>query len=152
MLFRGGVYRASPQCALNVLHPLPARRYSSDNAGSIVVDLDYAGLSVLLTGDIEADGLDSLLRIPPRGHRLVMAPHHGSMNNSPHRFVPWSQAQGIVISEEWLPPEQQDLSVFENSGAPVYLTGRDGAIRLRLDKLGRVDEIRAWRRQPWPAP
>ncbi len=145
----GQSFFAKENCGLQILHPRAGVEYSSDNAGSIVCELAFANRRILLTGDIEREGLDAILEFPSRPRLLAQAPHHGSLNSDPQRFVPWSAAENIIICNEWKSTDEEDLAVFEQSGAMVYLTGRDGAIRLRLADSNDAGEIRTWTARPW---
>ena len=61
----------------------------TDNGTSIVLRLDFAGLRILLTGDIEADTLDALAAARPADLRanVLKVAHHGSKNNTPDAFL-----------------------------------------------------------------
>ena len=73
------------ELALHVLHPLAQdyERRASTNAMSCVVRVQTGSITVLLTGDIPADGEDALARREPALRaQLLMAPHHGSRSSS----------------------------------------------------------------------
>lgn len=53
----------------------PHRRFAAENDGSVVTLVSHEGVSVLLTGDIEAVGQAEL---PPVAPDVVQVPHHGS--------------------------------------------------------------------------
>ncbi len=134
---------------LAILHPKSGAVFSNDNAGSIVCELAFAGQRILLTGDVEREGLDAILAQPVRRRLLAVAPHHGSKNSDPARFMSWCQAAHLVVCDDWKPPGEQDLSGFMLPGTQVYLTGRDGAVRLCVVASHLPPEIRTWKAQPW---
>ena len=51
---------------IDVLHPPQSGVRGNDNANSIVLELAYQGKRVLLTGDLEGDGLARVIELPPR--------------------------------------------------------------------------------------
>jgi competence protein ComEC len=149
-LTRSGQAVSPPAGAiLEVLHPSAGTVYSSDNAGSIVCDVMFGRESILLTGDVEREGLEALLRQPSRSRFVAVAPHHGSASNDPARFVPWSRAENIVICNAWDPMKAVELAVFAHAGGRVWITGRDGAVRIHLSPDGRCRLIQAWHERPW---
>ncbi len=116
--------------SIDVLHP-PARGVrGSDNANSIVLSLSYLGQQILLTGDLEADGLEQLFDVEGVDCLLAMAPHHGSARSDPVRFVSWCRPEYIVICAG-----HQHLNLSEHACGPY---GNQGAQRVSYG-LGRGD-------------
>lgn len=136
-------------CEFSILHPPRGKQFSNDNAGSIVCALTIAGHNVLLTGDVELEGLEVLLAQPTRRRLLAVAPHHGSKNSDPVRFMAWCAADNIVICDHWKPSSEQNLTPFATPGTHVFLTGRDGSVRLHIAERGSPVEIRSWTARPW---
>ena len=68
---------------VEVLHPPPAGCRGGDNSNSIVLRIGLGSQGVLLTGDLEEDGLDELLAEPPGPCDVLLAPHHGSRRSRP---------------------------------------------------------------------
>jgi competence protein ComEC len=62
---------------------------ATENGASIILRIDFAGRSVLLTGDAEAETLEALAVARPSELRanVLKVSHHGSKNNSPRTFV-----------------------------------------------------------------
>ncbi len=136
---------------LSVLHPPESMRIGSDNAQSLVLLVEFAGRRILLPGDLESPGLEMLLREPTDPQDLVMAPHHGSPRSQPSDFIAWSQPAHVVISNgSPLPPET--AREFQQSGAILRETSREGAIRVVIRKDGEMS-VTSWRtvtaRQTW---
>lgn len=131
----------------DVLHPPKERVPGNDNANSIVLRLRHGSQTLLLPGDIEELGLTRLLAQSPIDCDLVMAPHHGSRRSRPAEFAAWSTPEHVVVSSG----ERSDLRVtsraFESHGARVYVTHRDGAIRVTT-RAGRL-RVQRWTEEPW---
>ncbi len=112
------------------------RDTESDNSNSLVLLLEYLGRSILLSGDLEAEGMDRLLQLPPQQVDVVMAPHHGSRNSSPEEFMRWSSPEYIVVSAAMQKVDKAVLEQLEDSGAVVSTTGIDGAVTFSVDETG----------------
>ena len=85
-------------CRIDVLHPPAGFAASSDNASSLVLRVRYAGRTLLLTGDLEQEGLWSLLEQPRQSVDVLLAPHHGSLSASPPKLAEWAQPRTVIIS------------------------------------------------------
>jgi len=84
--------------AIDVLAPTGHSEHSNDNSASIVLSIEYQGQRILLPGDIEKEGLETLLRSPATHFNLIMAAHHGSSHSDPHRFCDWATPQHLAVS------------------------------------------------------
>ncbi len=87
------------QVKLTVLHPTSSDRLPTDNANSIVLEIEYAGRRILLTGDLERDGLEYLLRQSPRHIDIFLAPHHGRVAANPRRLAEWANPDWVIVSD-----------------------------------------------------
>uniref|UniRef100_A0A7C4QQD9 ComEC family competence protein n=1 Tax=Schlesneria paludicola TaxID=360056 RepID=A0A7C4QQD9_9PLAN len=83
---------------IEVWHPAAAFRGRRDNANSLVVCLEYAGRRVLLTGDLESEGLTALLGLPRQAADLLIAPHHGARAANPPALGAWVNPTWVAIS------------------------------------------------------
>jgi competence protein ComEC len=133
-------------CRARVLHPPPDGVEGNDNAQSIVLDVEYDGRRVLLTGDLESEGVRQLLAGPPLDCDILMAPHHGSPRSDPAAIVAGSTPEWTVISSGY--PAAVSGNAYDALLGPRALNTADvGAVRARLS-AERV-EVRAWRIDPW---
>lgn len=87
-----------PQVTIEVWHPPAAFRGKRDNANSLVLSIRYAGRSILLTGDLEQDGLAALLSLPRRPADVLVAPHHGAKSANPPALAAWVNPAWVVVS------------------------------------------------------
>jgi competence protein ComEC len=107
---------------------------SSDNARSLVLDVAFAGRHLLLTGDLEKEGLVELVgRTPPDPPPDVfLAPHHGGRSANPERLYEWAKPGLVIVSQRPATSTTSDaLSWVERRGIRLLRTWRTGSIRLR---------------------
>ena len=110
----------------------------------------YAGdrqHGVLLTGDIEAEGVRQLLTNKPPGPvDLLKIPHHGSRYSDPETLIPTLQPQFAFVSlgkgNPFGFPHFQVSSILAAHDIPLLRTDRDGSVRF---VLGALD----WRVENW---
>ena len=130
---------------VETLWPPPGSTGAS-NAESLVVRVRAAGRSVLLMGDLEAEGERALLADGPalRADVLKLG-HHGSRTSSHEAFLRAVSPNWAVVSA---PPQSRlafpHSSVLERIralGIGLAWTGRDGGILIGLEDL----EVRGWR-------
>jgi competence protein ComEC len=139
-----------PALRIAVLHPprgllpgVPAR--SNDN--SVVLKLTMGSVSVLLTGDLEEAGIPWLLGAPAAARSAVLkVPHHGSrLGEAGERLFRAVRPAVAVLSvgRAHRLPAPETIAALRSTGAAIYSTREDGAIRLRTD--GRRLEVRTFR-------
>ena len=121
-----------------VLAP-PIRKHLSSNDESSVVRLKYAGRSILFTGDIEEDGIASLLRgLIPLDSDVLIAPHHGSWEKNTADLLRASQPDLIICSSS---PRLSGLQRSFNKlagGINLKRTGTSGAISITITPQGEL--------------
>src|SRR5690606_2967076 len=108
-----------------------------DNANSLVLQIEFAGRSILLTGDLEGDGLDQLMagRAAEGKVDVLLSPHHGSRAANPQSFARWARPQVVVVSGGNTAPSEFLSSVYD-SARHLFTTHEHGAIRLKVDADG----------------
>ncbi len=139
---RGG----DEEAELTVLHPPPGWRNEYDNANSLVLRIRYAGRTVLLTGDLERDGLAELLRLPKEQADLMLSPHHGSPKANTVALNEWASPRVVVISGGDA-RRVAELRVVYDRAERVLSTRCSGAVTVRIAPSGMmtVDEWAAGR-------
>jgi competence protein ComEC len=135
-----------------VLHPRAGwHPESSDNARSLVLDIEFAGRHLLLTGDLEKEGLVELIAgTPPQSPPDVfLAPHHGGRSANPIALYDWANPRLIVVSQRPANfASSEPLALLERRGTDVLRTWRTGSVRVRwtsggIAARGFLDENRA---------
>lgn len=125
--------RLDPDMQIEVIHPGPGFHSEKDNANSLVLAITYAGRTVLLAGDLEADGLAALLRLPPRRVDVLLAPHHGSRLSNPLDLARWARPEIAIASSG----DRESLAVLtEVYDADCLSTRQSGAITVRVSQAG----------------
>ncbi len=140
------------QCSVQteLLHPPPVFQAESDNADSLVLQLEYAGVRVLLTGDIEGSGMLAVcerLRAQKPHCDVLMAPHHGSLSHDPKELMDVCQPKVVVISggDRSIRPE---VALKYASAGILGISFRDHAIQVRIDANG-ITQTDRWDGDSW---
>jgi competence protein ComEC len=143
----GANLSTDPSFALRALHPPALGISGTDNANSIVLELEYRDRRVLLTGDLEKGGITRLLNNDRRHYDVLQAPHHGSANNNPVEMAAWTSPTWVVLCSSLNDPVEKATAAYENASATVLHLARKGATRARWTEQG--IEVRTWRESPW---
>jgi competence protein ComEC len=132
----GDRLRVRGDCLLEVWHPTRSGVLGSDNANSLVLDVEYLGRRILLTGDLESPGLDDLLAESPCHCDVILTPHHGSARSNPPGFAAWSTPELAIVSGSFNDRRPEVECAYVDSGARVFNTADSGAIRITIDRAG----------------
>ncbi|TXT33228.1 MAG: competence protein ComEC, partial [Planctomycetota bacterium] len=123
------------QC--RVLHPTANEMLSPDNANSIVLSIEYAGRSILLTGDLEREGLTRFLHSPPQKCDVLLSPHHGSLGANTTDLARWARPNWLIVSAD----RRASLATLRSRFGPdttVLSTADRGAITFEIHADGRL--------------
>ena len=123
---------------VTVLNPAANGGPASANDDSLVLRLDWRGVSLLLTADLGSLGEARLLeRSGPLRILALKVAHHGSRFSSSAAFLDAARPALAVISvgarNPFRHPSAETLARLESAGARVYRTDRDGAVILETD-------------------
>lgn len=115
---------------LHILAPSPSTTINNASVGILV---EYGQFRALLTGDSEQEELRYWLASGaiPRVNVLKVA-HHGSPNGTSAAWIAATKPQVAVISvgagNSYGHPSPLVISAWQNAGARVYRTDRDGGV------------------------
>ncbi len=147
--WREGETLVSSGVGLRVMHPPAQRVRGSDNANSLVLVIEAGSTPLVLPGDLEPPGTESLLVQPrPRGGGVMMAPHHGSLRLEMRPILDWSRAAAVVVSGGDRAARDEVHQALGVTGARVLVTSSAGAIRVRITEDGKT-ELRSWLDSRW---
>jgi competence protein ComEC len=121
-------------------HPAIAdwQRQDVRNDDSIVLEIIWRDVSIVLTGDIgrEAERIIAPL-LSPSPLRIVKVPHHGSLTSSTVEFVralsPRIAVVSVGRSNTFGHPAPEVIDRYRRVGADVFRTDQDGAVSLQTD-------------------
>jgi len=123
-----------------VWHPPPAdwERQRVRNDDSIVIELRYGNVSIVLPGDVEAPSEKALARLlAPAPITIVHAPHHGSPSSSSLQLLQLMSPAVVVMSvgrnNRFGHPDRAVIERYRATGAAVFRTDQDGAVTIDTD-------------------
>ena len=134
---------------IRVLYPEGEDYQGNDyNDQSLVLRIQYGDFSLLLTGDLENEGLQGLLANTKKvKSTVVKVPHHGSRGSLLPEFYEKTMPHWAVVSAGrnnlFGHPHQDVLNALGDRGIEVLRTDTQGAITISTD--GRMVEISTYR-------
>jgi competence protein ComEC len=144
---QAGDYERNGPVEIRVLHPPPPdwERQRVRNDDSIVLELRMGDVSIILPGDIGAEG-ERTIHLALGALTIVKAPHHGSATSSTVPFVRATHPSAVVFSagrgNHFGHPAPVVMGRYRDAGALMFRTDVDGAVVLDTD--GRSVEISTW--------
>jgi len=148
---RGMRVTLGPALLLEVLHPDASTIAAepSDNNASVVLRLTYGAVSVLLTGDLEAEGEESLLASGQSlSAGILKVSHHGSDTATTPAFLqavnPTTAIIQVGADNDFGHPHAGLLARLAAQGVRLLRTDQHGAIDLASD--GRQLSLRTAKR------
>jgi competence protein ComEC len=130
------------QCTLDVVWPDAGAAVDANNS-SQVLRLTCRGRTLLFTGDVQGPAESALLADPTKlAADVLVAPHHGSAEETTGRFLEAVRAATILASDDRTPSGKQrafdalvatqdrTLLRTHEHGAITVIVGRDGAVRV----------------------
>jgi competence protein ComEC len=136
--------------ALRVVHPPPPdwERQAARNDDSVVLELRFGDVSIVLPGDIGRE-VEAVIadRFEPARIRVLKAPHHGSRSSSSEPFIRSIQAAAVVFSagrgNPFGHPASDVVERYRHLDTTIFRTDQDGAVLLETD--GSQVQIRTMR-------
>jgi competence protein ComEC len=123
---------------LDVLHPPADGPEGVENVRSMVLLLQHRGHTILLTGDLESEGVEHLKTRSALAVDILQTPHHGS--GAPAEALKgWVQPR-LVVSAQGRTDAGKAEVVYSRQGIPYWATWPNGAITIRSHSTGLVAE------------
>jgi competence protein ComEC len=128
--------------------PLPDwERQRVRNDDSVVIELRYGEVSILLPGDIGREveaALIPQLQLAPVV--ILKAAHHGSATSSSEAFIEATHPAAVIFSagrnNRFGHPARIVVERFTRRGVPMFSTADDGAVFVETD--GKSAEVYGW--------
>lgn len=110
----------------------------SGNAGSMILSVSFGEFDMLFTGDVEAEGEESLIKkLPEGGYDVLKVAHHGSKNSTSEEFLKIANPMIALISagedNSYGHPNKETLDRLKSQNCRVYVTAESGALFLETD-------------------
>jgi competence protein ComEC len=126
---------------------------ASDNNQSCVVQIEMAGKTILLPGDIDKKA--ELLLLKLYGHELksdvLIVGHHGSKSSSSEAWLAQVDPQLAIVStgfkNRFNHPHSSIVQRFQQRSIPLFNTADSGAVEVTLAE---VLSVTAWRKKNAP--
>ncbi len=130
------------------LHPPIQGVPGSDNANSLCMMLEFAGHRLLLPGDLEGEGTKRLVSKPPQPVSILMAPHHGSLSESPASILEWCKPAYAIVSGGTKARNPKVLAAYSAEDRKTLVTSLEHAIRCTIEQTGEL-RIERWSHPNW---
>ena len=147
---RPGDVERSGEVEVRVHHPPEPdwERQRVRNDDSVVLELRYRNVSILLPGDIGGEGEHAVLsRVSLAPLVVLKAAHHGSATSSTEEFLDATRPKAVIFStgrnNRFGHPAPLVLERFRRRGVDMFNTAEDGAVFVETD--GDRLEVRAWK-------
>ena len=127
-----------PLVSADVLHPDPQADYAHNNANSLVIGFQMAGRRLLLTGDVELEGLDDLMNRTRWNIDVLQSPHHGSPTANTPELVRWANPRVVVVSGGFVAGRTEQLEKLYGSQVRLLSTVDDGAVAIEITPEGHL--------------
>jgi competence protein ComEC len=135
-IVKAGDVLSAGDVRLEVLHPPAVGPEGVENARSLVLEVRHAGHTFLLTGDLEAAGLERVLGLPPRRIDVFQAPHHGSHAANTPDLAAWARPR-VVVACDGAPRNPTGVKEPYSSTGTTYLsTYEHGAVTIHSHQSG----------------
>jgi competence protein ComEC len=136
---RTGDRLSAADVEFEVLHPPADGPPGVENVRSLVLLVRHRGHTILLTGDLEASGVDAVVARPVPRTDVLMTPHHGSGANRAGDLADWARPRLVVASQGRRDGGKAE-AVYTQRGIPYWSTWPDGAITVRSHATGLTAE------------
>jgi competence protein ComEC len=134
---------------IEVLHPPIEGPSGVENVRSMVLRITYRGHSILLTGDLEKDGMNMVLSHPIDPVDVLIAPHHGSGASNTERFATWCKPSLVISSETY--PRNRKPDPYTPLGATLWRTWIHGGVTVDMNAQG-IEASTFVTKQRWTKP
>lgn len=137
-LIQGGdQWQVSDRVRMRVLHPGAGWNSRWDNANSIVLEVEANERKILLTGDLDRDGLQEVLKQKRVRYDMMMSPHHGGRTANPPELGAWADPEYVIISGGQ-PRFMGRLTEVYPTAARIFWTPLHGSVTTIVTQRGEL--------------
>ncbi len=112
-----------------------------ENTRSLTLRILHKEHRILLTGDLEGEGLGQVMKTRTPPINVLRRPHHGSKNLDTKRLVEWAGMPWVVVSSQGRPRGNPEAIPEGYHEVRHFLrTWDDGAVTVRSHSTGLVVE------------
>lgn len=92
-----------------------------------------------MPGDVEGEGLSSLLATDRVDTDVLLAPHHDSCKENPPELAEWANPELVIVGQgrQWF---ERTSETYRRWNIPVLATFEHGAVSLRVSAEGMTVE------------
>jgi competence protein ComEC len=134
---------------IRVLHPPPPdwERQRVRNEDSVVLEVRFGRVSIMLPGDIGKEGEHAIMRRLEPGRLVILkAPHHGSATSSTQELLDLLRPQAVIFScgreNRFGHPHPAVVARYRAMRSEIFSTAEDGAVFVETD--GTKVEVWGW--------
>lgn len=133
----GDRFRINEYISCHVLWPRDIGNLSSNNK-SLVLLMDYKGYKILLTGDIEREVEQQMLKVLPSNIHILKVAHHGSSTSTSQEFLEVARPVNSIISagrdNQFGHPHDDVIERLEGVSSDIYRTDQMGLVKVRIEE------------------
>jgi competence protein ComEC len=125
---------------ITCLHPVPNFIFTSRNAYSTVLSVNYKEFDLLLTGDLEEDGEELLVKTLENStvnYNILKVAHHGSKYSSYEDFLNIVKPEISIIScgldNSYGHPHSELINRLKSIKSDIEITYESGAVTVQTD-------------------
>ena len=126
--------------SMSVLHPPAEGPVGLENVRSLVMLVEHKGHRILLTGDLEKNGLRQFLDSKPPNVDVLMAPHHGSVAANTDELAEKTSPRLVIACDGPKNIRAKGDDAYTKRKIPYWITWPHGAITLRSHATGMTAE------------
>jgi competence protein ComEC len=153
---RGQRWKVEDGVEILILHPSAASAsnlFTKENDQSLVLMVNVKGKTFLLTGDIESNAEEDILRmLAQNGFRpsidVMKVAHHGSKTSTSRKWLDFFQPDMVVISvgrkNRFGHPADEVMDRLVESNATIYRTDQHGAVTFTVNDKGELRVVTEW--------
>ncbi|MDF2821472.1 MAG: putative rane protein [Clostridiales bacterium] len=140
--FKKGDLIKDGEVFIRCLYPNENQVVSSNNEGSLTLEITYLDFDLLICGDIHKKQELELLPYL-KEYEVLQVPHHGSKSSSSEDFVSTTNPENAIISagknNVYGHPNKNVVEIYKFNNTKIYNTAINGMIRILTN--GRTYEI-----------